>query len=103
MKRFSPSANQRGERIFMFTRDETLDLTGLNRYTFMGKIRVRHIADWAHDYWEKGYKLSQIKMHRELYEELKHDWEDSFAKMAKNPLDITTIDLGHGPIELTVV
>ena len=47
--------------------DMVLDLTGLNNATFLGEIRVRHILDWAEDYFKNRKRLSQVKFRNDQY------------------------------------
>ncbi len=81
-------------------REETLDLTGLNQHTFLGAIRLRHISDWAHDYYKKHYKLSRIKLRNEQYRELMEEiYKDNRLLKAK-PTEVFSVDLGFGEIEI---
>jgi len=81
-------------------KEQTLDLTGLNRFTFHGSIRIRHIADWAHDYWKEGYTLARIKLHNEEYRELIHEIHSDNIYAKAVPDDILSINLGFGEIEI---
>ena len=64
--------------------ERTLDLTGFNRATFAGVIRIRHIADWAHDYWKKGCRLTRIKFHTEEYHEFLQELRNDDMYLFKN-------------------
>lgn len=87
----------------MDTKERTLDLTVFNRRNFAGRMRVRYIFDWANDYWEKGLELTKIKLNRDEYEDLKHQFDDDNIYVSRHKLsDLLTIDAGFGPIEIQV-
>jgi len=80
--------------------EKTLDLTCFNRANFVGVIRIRHIADWANDYWKNGYKLSRIKLFHDEYKQLIEEIIDDVRYMKKTPMETMSINLGFGEIEI---
>lgn len=83
--------------------DKTLDLTMFD-FTRLGiQIRERTIADWAHDMWVVGNRLTRIRFTRPMYESFKRELEKNNTYISINNLnELLTIDVGFGPIELVV-
>lgn len=84
----------------MIHKDQTLDLTAFNRANFAGVIRIRHLADWANDYWAKGLKLARVKLFSDEYRALIREIRDDNRFLTANPDDTVSIDLGFGDIEI---
>lgn len=85
-------------------RNKTLDLTCFNRLTFNGVIRLRTIADWAYDYYKKGFKLARIKLNDYEYHELMEEIrEDNIYLIDKLHNGTLSLDLGLGNIEIVNV
>jgi hypothetical protein len=80
--------------------EKTLDLTSFNRFNFSGKISLRHIADWAYDYWKQGYKLSRIKLPDDQYHFLMQEIHADNRFLKKNRFEVDCIDLGMGEVEI---
>ena len=83
--------------------EKTLDLTCFNRGTFFGTIRLRTLADWANDYWSKGYRLARVKMYAPEYHDLIHEIEQDNRLVKESINHINTIDLGFGEVEVICV
>lgn len=84
----------------MNNNEKTLDLTMFNRATFGGKIRLRHLADWAYDYWVKHEKLVRVKLRDFEYHELLREIEADNVYLKARESKTLSIDLGFGEIEI---
>jgi hypothetical protein len=81
--------------------EKTLDLTMFNRRTWAGRFRLRHLFDWAGDYWEHGTRLAKVRLSEWEYRELLAELRNDNIYLNKDRItENLTVDCGFGPIEI---